>query len=77
MKYQAAAVLIGKTWRVSVPGIGRVDVASRARVTFEARILIADQLGVDPDSFEVEVSFVELPDPGTGKATRIAREPNP
>ncbi|MEU2106468.1 hypothetical protein [Nocardia sp. NPDC019255] len=77
MKYQATAALVGKIWRVVVPGVGRVDVDSRARVKFEARILIADKLGVEPDSFEVEVSFVELPDPGEGKGVRVAREPNP
>jgi hypothetical protein len=57
MEYQATATLVGRTWRVEVPDIGQVETEYLARVEHEARTLIAERLGIDPDSFEVAVSF--------------------
>lgn len=81
MEYQATATLVGKTWHVEVPEIGQVETEYLARVEHEARTLIAERLGIDPDSFEVEVSYPNRPprwvDPDGRVFIRVVREPNP
>ncbi|MGV9540905.1 hypothetical protein ACWDSF_06230 [Nocardia beijingensis] len=81
MKYQATATLVGKTWRVEVPEIGQVETEYLGRVEHEARTLIAERRDIDPDSFEVVVSYPNRPsrwvDPDGRQFIRMAREPNP
>jgi hypothetical protein len=62
MKYRATATVIDQQWRVTVPEIERdAETGYLLRIEFEARMMIADHFGVDPDSFEVTVSYESPP----------------
>jgi hypothetical protein len=62
MEYRATATVVDGKWRVTVPDIaGYAETDTLLRIEFAARMMIAEQLKLDPDSFDVRVKYDNPP----------------